>query len=45
MGLKQVELAKLLGVSEMSVVGWEKDRYLPSTRYLKKVKDILGVEG
>ena len=44
MGLKQVELAKLLGISEISVVGWEKDRYLPSPRYQIRIKEILGVE-
>jgi len=44
LGLTQVDLAKLLGASEMSVVGWEKGWHVPSPTYERRIKEILGVE-
>jgi len=41
LGLTQVDLAKLLGVNEMSVVNWENDRHFPSPGYLRRIKEIL----
>ncbi len=42
--LLQVDLAKKIGVSEMTIVNWEKDRAKPTRRNLGKIKEILGVE-
>ena len=42
--LRRVDLANLLGVNEMSVVGWGKDRHTPSPTYQKEIRDVLGVE-
>ena len=44
LGLRQVDLAKLLSVSEMSVVGWEKVWHRACRRYRKKIGGALGVE-
>ncbi len=44
LGLTQVKLAKLLGVSEMSVVGWEKGWHVPSVAYRMKIRKVLGIE-
>ena len=41
MGLKQVELAKLLDVHEMTIVNWEKGKTSPSGRHLKLVNRFL----
>ncbi len=41
--LTQVDLANLLGVSEMSVVGWEKGRAQPCPEYQRKLSSVLGV--
>lgn len=43
LGLRQVDLAKLLEVSEMSVVGWEKGRAQPCPEYQRKLSSVLGV--
>jgi len=40
-GLKQKELAKLLGVSKNKIYEWENGRGFPSEEYLKKISDIL----
>lgn len=45
LGLTQVGLANLLGVSEMSVVGWEKGWHEPTSRYLRKIQEVLGIRG
>ncbi|UCD93828.1 MAG: helix-turn-helix transcriptional regulator [Candidatus Zixiibacteriota bacterium] len=44
MGLKQVDLAKLLGVSEKSVFNWENDRCPTSPGYRQRIKETLGIE-
>ena len=44
MGLSQVDLAKLLKVSEMSVVGWEKGWHVPCQKYRRKIRKVLGIE-
>lgn len=43
LGLSQVVLAKLLGVSEMSVVGWEKGWHEPCRECREKLGKILGI--
>lgn len=42
-GPRQVYLAKFLGGDEVSVVNWEKDRYVPCQEYRRKLNLILGV--
>ncbi len=44
MGLRQVDLAKLLRVHEMSVVNWEKNKYLPSSTYRQRIREILDID-
>jgi DNA-binding XRE family transcriptional regulator len=44
MSLRQVDLAKLLGANETSIVKWEKDRNPPSRGYREKIKKSLGQE-
>ena len=41
MGLKQVELAKLLGVHEMTIVNWETGKTEPSGSRLDRVNRFL----
>jgi len=41
-GLFQVDLAKMIGVSEMTIVNWEKGRTKPAKEYLKRLEKILG---
>ena len=41
MGLKQVELADLLGVHEMTIVNWETGKTKPSGRHLERVNRFL----
>lgn len=41
MGLKQSELAKLLGVCEDTITGWENGRTLPQIRNLKNINLFL----
>ena len=40
-GLFQVELAKMVGVSEMTIVNWEKGRTKPIKQYFERLKKIL----
>ena len=40
----QKEVARELGVDEMSIVNWEKDRK-PSRRHLTKLLQFFGIEG
>jgi len=41
-GLFQVDLAKRIGVSEMTIVNWEKRRTKPVKKSLEKLEKILG---
>ena len=41
-GLFQVDLAKKIGVSEMTIVNWEKGRTKPIKQYFERLKKILG---
>ncbi len=34
----------MIGVDEMTIVNWEKERAKPTKRNLEKIKEILGVE-
>jgi DNA-binding XRE family transcriptional regulator len=43
-GLFRVDLAKRIGVSEMAIVNWEKEKTKPTRRNLEKIKAILGFE-
>jgi len=40
-GLKQSELARQLGVDEMTIVNWEIGRTEPCKRYRKKISELL----
>ncbi len=40
-GLFQVDLPKRIGVSEMTIVNWEKGRNYPMERNLMRIKEIL----
>jgi len=42
--LFQVDLARKLGVNEMSVVNWEKDRTIPVRAYREKIRGCLGLD-
>jgi len=41
-GLFQVDLAKRIGVSEMTIVNWEKGRTKPIKQNFERLKKILG---
>ena len=41
-GLFQVDLAKKVGVSEMTIVNWEKGRTKPIKQYFERIEKILG---
>lgn len=41
--LKQSDLAKLVGVSTISISSWECGKATPSEKNLKKLKEVLGV--
>jgi DNA-binding XRE family transcriptional regulator len=43
-GLFQRDLAKMIGVNEMTIVNWEKGRTRPTKRNLERIKIILGFE-
>ena len=43
-GMKQEELASLLGISRPSVSGWENQKSDPEGPQLKKVAEIFGVD-
>ena len=38
----QVDLTKRIGVSEMTIVNWEKERTKPIKEYLERIEKILG---
>jgi transcriptional regulator with XRE-family HTH domain len=41
-GLFQRDLAKLIGVDEMTIVNWEKGRTKPTEKNIERIKEILG---
>jgi transcriptional regulator with XRE-family HTH domain len=43
-GLLQRDLAKLIGVDEMTIVNWEKGRIKPTQKNIERIKTILGFE-
>jgi transcriptional regulator with XRE-family HTH domain len=43
-GLYQAQLATRVGVDEMTIVNWEKDRTVPQKRRLARLAGALGVE-
>jgi DNA-binding transcriptional regulator YiaG len=43
-GLFQRDLAKMIGVSEMTMVNWEKGRTKPIKGNLERIRAILGFE-
>lgn len=43
LGINQVELAKLMGVSKQTVSNWENDNRIPPTQTLDKLADIFNV--
>jgi DNA-binding XRE family transcriptional regulator len=43
-GLFQKDLAKMIGVNEMTIVNWEKGRTKPTRKNLKRLRAILGFE-
>ena len=43
-GLYQVDLAKMIGVSEMTVVNWEKGRTKPTKKNLEGLQKFLSIE-
>jgi transcriptional regulator with XRE-family HTH domain len=40
-GLYQVDLAKMVGVNEMTIVNWEKGRTKPTKKNLERINAIL----
>lgn len=44
-GMTQEDLAKKLGVSNVSVSRWERGKAMPSPKYLKKMAELFGVQG
>lgn len=43
-GLSQEEAAKLIGVSESTLINYEKGRRFPDVPIIKKIEDVYGVE-
>ncbi len=43
-GLRQKDLAILLGVNEMTIVNWELDRRKPAKRHMEGLGELLGVK-
>jgi len=41
-GLFQRDLAKMIGVDEMTIVNWEKGRTKPTKKNLEKLRAVLG---
>ena len=41
-GLFQRDLARLIGVDEMTIVNWEKGKTKPIKQYLERLEKILG---
>ena len=42
-GLLQVDLAKKIGVDEMSIVNWELDRNIPTKKSHRRLREVLGI--
>lgn len=42
--LNQTEIAKKMGVSRQSIVGWESGKVTPRKRRLEKINELLGDE-
>jgi DNA-binding XRE family transcriptional regulator len=40
----EVDLAKMVGVSEMTIVNWEKGKTKPTKKNLEALRKLLGVE-
>lgn len=43
-GLSQEEAAKLIGISESTLINYEKGRRFPDVPIIKKIEDVYGVE-
>ena len=43
-GLTQVEAAKKIGISDATLLNYEKGRAVPDVRVLKRIEDVYGVE-
>ena len=43
-GLLQVDLAKMVGVNEMTIVDWEKGRTNSAKKNLEGLQKLLGIE-
>jgi DNA-binding XRE family transcriptional regulator len=43
-GLSQVDLAKILGISHVSIVKWEKGTTMPRTKMLPRLAKVLRCE-
>jgi DNA-binding XRE family transcriptional regulator len=43
-GLFQRDLAKMIGVDEMTIVNWEKRRTKPMNKNLERIKTVFGFE-
>ena len=43
-GLSQEEAAKLIGISESTLINYEKGRRFPDVPIIKKIEDTYGVE-
>jgi len=43
-GLFQRDLAKIIGVDEMTIVNWEKGKTKPTNKSLERLQKLLGVE-
>jgi len=41
-GLFQMDLAKMIGVDEMTIVNWEKGRTRPTEKNWEKLRAVLG---
>jgi len=41
-GLLQVDMAKKIGVTEMTIVNWEKGKTKPDKKKFEKLRTILG---
>lgn len=43
-GLSQKEAAKLIGISESTLLNYEKGKRFPDVPVIKKIEDIYGIE-